>query len=92
MEGSARVNEYGLFFMAYESFLNTKVFYLKAPPHASWQTYYTTLLATFKFFAGIVSMLCRLEDFSNRLNLRRVKRRVAHFEALTAMLPALPSL
>ena len=49
----------------------------------------------------------RLEDFSNRLNLRRVKRRVAalvlsqmtpptptsaHFEAPTAMLPALPSL
>ena len=52
-------------------------------------------------------MHIRLEDFSNRLNLRRVKRRVAalfltqmtpptptsaHFEAPTAMLPALPSL
>ena len=49
----------------------------------------------------------RLEDYSNQLNLRRVKRRVAalflakmtpptptsaHFEAPMAMLPALPSL
>ena len=46
----------------------------------------------------------RLEDFSNRLNLHHVKRRVAalflaemtptsaHFEAPTAMLPALASL
>ena len=56
MEGSASVNEYSLFFMAYESFLNAKVFYLK-PPHASWQTYYTSLLATFTFFAGIASVL-----------------------------------
>ena len=46
-------------------------------------------------------ILTRLEDFYNRLNLRRVKRRVAalflaemtptsaHFEAPMAMLPAL---
>ena len=52
-------------------------------------------------------ILTRLEDFSNQLNLRRVKRRVAalflaqmtprtptsaHLEAPTATLPALPSL
>ena len=56
---------------------------------------------------GNLKVDTRLEDFSNRLNLRRVKMRVAalflaqitpptptsaHFEALTAMLPALPSL
>ena len=43
----------------------------------------------------------RLEDFSNRLNLRHVKRRMAvtpptptsvHFDAPKAMLPVLPSL
>ena len=53
------------------------------------------------------SNLTSLEDFSNRLNLLRVKKRVvalflgkmtpltptsAHFDAPTAMLPALPSL
>ena len=64
------------------------------------------LLEHLKFW-NHTSIVIRLEDFSNQLNLRRVKRRVvalflakmtppiptsAHFEAPTAMLPALPSL